>query len=145
MLLMNNQYQQLQYCACNMYRQSSRLITQAFEEAFREEGVKPSQFNVMSVLANTGPIPLTQLAQVLLLDRTGLTRNLKVMERNGWIQYEPCIDQRIKKVALSKKGFKKLDSTIPLWQQAQERVSKALGGLSELQKGLVALQDLGSD
>lgn len=139
---MSYEYSQLQDCACAMLRQSSRIITHYFEEAFREVGLTSSQFNVLSVLANTGPLPISQLAQRMLQDRTGLTRNLSIMEKKQWVRYEPCEDQRIKKAALTKAGYKKLDKAIPLWEAVQATVSKQLSGLEGLKSNLHALKKL---
>jgi DNA-binding MarR family transcriptional regulator len=124
----NRKYQQLTECSCNMMRKSARKITQFYENSLREAGIKPTQFAILASLANTGPIQLTQLADRLLLERTSLTRNLNILERNTWIDIQPGEeDSRQRVVSLSKSGYKQLDYAIPYWQKAQKAIAKDMG------------------
>ncbi len=124
----DNKYKQLTECSCNMFRESARKITQFYEGSLREVGIKPTQFSILAAIANTGPIQLTQLADRLLLERTSLTRNLNVLERNGWVQLqtgEEDLRQRV--VSLSKKGYEQLDQAIPYWKKAQKAIVNKMG------------------
>jgi len=130
-------YKQLTECSCNMMRKSARKITQFYENSLREADIKPTQFTILATLANTGPILLTQLADRLILERTGLTRNLNILERNAWIEIQPGEeDSRQRVISLSKKGYKQLDRTIPYWQKAQKSIAKDMGQdtITELRK-----------
>ena len=130
-------YKQLTECSCNMMRKSARKITQFYENSLREADIKPTQFTILATLANTGPILLTQLADRLILERTGLTRNLNILERNAWIEIQPGEDDsRQRVISLSKKGYKQLDRTIPYWQKAQKSIAKDMGQdtITELRK-----------
>ena len=111
-----------------MMRKSARKITQFYENSLREAGIKPTQFSILGALANTGPIQLTQLADRLLLERTSLTRNLNVLERNTWIDIQPGEeDSRQRVVSLTRNGYKQLDLAIPYWQKAQKSIAKDMG------------------
>ena len=121
-------YKQLSECSCNMMRKSARKITQFYENNLREAGIKPTQFSILATLANTGPIQLTQLADRLVLERTSLTRNLNVLERNTWIDIQPGEeDSRQRVVSLTRSGYKQLDCAIPYWQKAQKAIAKDMG------------------
>jgi len=121
-------YKQLSECSCNMMRKSARKITQFYENNLREAGIKPTQFSILATLANTGPIQLTQLANRLILERTSLTRNLNVLERNTWIDIQPGEeDSRQRVVSLTRNGYKQLDCAIPYWQKAQKAIVKDMG------------------
>lgn len=124
----DKKYKQLTECSCNMMRKSARKVTQFYENSLRDAGIKPTQFTILATLANTGPILLTQLADRLLLERTGLTRNLNILERNAWIKIQPGEeDSRQRVVSLSRKGYKQLDRAIPYWQKAQKVIAKDMG------------------
>ena len=124
----HRKYKQLTECSCNMMRKSARKITQYYENSLREAGIRPSQFTILATLANTGPLQLTRLADTLLLERTGLARNLNILERNEWIDIQPGEeDSRQRVVSLSKKGYKQLDLAIPYWQKAQSAIAKDMG------------------
>lgn len=121
-------YKQLSECSCNMMRKSARKITQFYENNLREASIKPTQFSILATLANTGPIQLTQLADRLVLERTSLTRNLNVLERNTWIDIQPGEeDSRQRVVSLTRNGYKQLDCAIPYWQKAQKAIAKDMG------------------
>jgi len=124
----DKKYRQLLECSCNMIRKSARKVTQFYESGLRESGIKPTQFTILAALANTGPVQLTQLADKLLLERTGLTRNLNVLERNGWVQLQTGVeDSRQRIVSLSKKGYEQLDHAIPHWKKAQKAITNEMG------------------
>lgn len=135
----DGKYRQLTECSCNMIRKSARKITQFYESGLREAGIKPTQFTILATLANTGPVQLTQLADRLLLERTGLTRNLNVLERNGWVQIQTGEeDSRKRVVSLSKKGYEQLDRAIPYWQKSQKAIANVMGqsAIARLRKNL---------
>ena len=135
----DKKYRQLTECSCNMLRKSARKITQFYENSLRESGIKPTQFTILATLANTGAIQLTQLAETLLLERTGLTRNLNILERNEWIEIRAGEeDSRQRIVSLSRKGYKQLDLAIPYWQKAQKAIAKEMGQdtMTELRSNL---------
>ena len=134
-----DKYSQLPDCSCNMIRRSARRITQFYEHSLRKAGIKPTQFTILAALANTGPVQLTQLADKLLLERTGLTRNLNVLERNGWISIQTgAEDSRQRVVSLTGEGYVQLDKAIPYWQKAQTKIASEMGQdrIMELQTSL---------
>lgn len=133
------EYSRFLGCSCNMIRRSCRKITQFYENSLREAGIKPTQLTILATLAILGPTQLTLLADKLVLERTGLTRNLSVLERNGWVQIETgSEDSRQRVVSLTKKGYAQLDHASPYWEKAQSAVSKELGPetMSELKTSL---------
>ena len=141
----DKKYRQLTECSCNMIRKSARKITQFYENSLREAGTKPTQFSILAALANTGPIQLTQLADRLLLERTSLTRNLNVLERNGWVQLQTGIeDSRQRVVSLSKKGYEQLDHAIPHWKKAQKAIANEMGQdtITRLRKTLSEMTEI---
>ena len=120
-------YTLLTQCNCFALRRSARITTQLYESYLRPIGIKPTQFTILAILANTGPIPLTTLADMAALERTGLTRNLKVIEKNGWIEtYADAKDKRIRLIKMTDSGMQKLNEAIPLWKQAQQIVEDKL-------------------
>lgn len=132
-------YQQLTDCTCSMVRRSARSITKYYDAALRDTGIKSTQFFILGTLANTGVLPLTKLAESTGLDRTGLTRNLNILERNGWVTIQAGEeDSRQRVVSLSDKGYEQLDYAIPYWEQAQNMINKEMGVMviSELQQTL---------
>jgi DNA-binding MarR family transcriptional regulator len=90
-------------------------------------GLRATQLGVMTTIANFGSVTINRLAQMLVMDRTTLTRNLKLLEKQGLIKTTPGEDRRTREVTLTDKGQQVLAQALPLWEKAQERVVKAFG------------------
>ena len=117
----------LQNCACFNIRKSARVITKHYDDSLQSLELKPTQFTILSVLSSVDAITVTDLADVMILDRTTLTRNLRPLEKQGMINTVAGEDRRTRMISLSKKGLNKLEKAIPLWKQAQIQVTEYLG------------------
>ncbi len=73
-----------------MLRRATRAVTAHYEAHFRGSGLRGTQFTMLSVLAQAGPLPMTRLADVLGVERTTLTRNLTVLARRGLVEWAGC-------------------------------------------------------
>ncbi|MEM1280634.1 MAG: MarR family winged helix-turn-helix transcriptional regulator [Cyanobacteria bacterium P01_H01_bin.152] len=114
-------------CAGLNFRKVSRVVTQHFDEILRPSGLLITQFTVLVALAKVRAIAVSKLSEILMMDRTTLTRNLKPMQREGWLEIEPGQDKRTRIVSLSPAGEVALARTLPLWRQAQMDVVDLLG------------------
>ena len=114
-------------CTCANLRKAARVVTQAYDAALQPIGLKATQLTVLATLANRGGMPLTRLAEALVMDRTTLTRNLKPLERQRQIRIEQEADQRVRKVALTEAGARILKEAQPFWAQAQSQIHRKLG------------------
>lgn len=125
-------------CACLHVRQASRAVTRFYDDALRPVGLRSTQFIVMSALRLVGPVGITSLADELVMDRTTVTRNVDLLEEEGWVRRETGEDARVREVRLTEEGERKLEEAYPRWRAAQERVEEALegGGFEQLLDGL---------
>lgn len=114
-------------CTGFALRRASRAITQTYNAALAPAGLKSTQFSVLGVAASAGPLPMTRMADILAMDRTTLTRNLKPLERAGWIEVSPGRDQRERVVQATDAGRRTLEMATPLWRRAQREMHAALG------------------
>jgi DNA-binding MarR family transcriptional regulator len=117
----------LSACTCANLRKAARMVTQAYDAALQAAGLKATQFTVLAVLVSRGDLPLTRLADALVMDRTTLTRNLKPLVRRGLIRIEQEDDRRVRNVSLTVKGRRVFEKARPRWEQAQARISATLG------------------
>jgi DNA-binding MarR family transcriptional regulator len=67
-------------------RRTAREITQRYDDALAESGVAVTQLPILVALGSKGDLPMTILAGKLSLDRTTLTRNLRILEIRGLVQ-----------------------------------------------------------
>src|SRR6266699_504023 len=82
-------------CACSALRHASRAMTQHYERHFRGSGLRATQFTILATLAQTGPRPISELSATLGLERTTLSRNLRLLENKKWVYAIAHHDQRI--------------------------------------------------
>ncbi len=115
-------------CACTILRQAARVATQHFDRALASSGLRISQLSVLSTLRHVGPKSINELAEIMVLDRTTLGRNLRPLERDGLIAVQSDRqDRRLRKLALTKKGEKAAIRAIDNWADAQTSFENALG------------------
>ncbi len=113
-------------CACLAIRQAARLVTQ-FYGVELGGSLEIPQFGLLSMLEKRPGCPQAGLARSLNLDKTTLSRNLKLMEKNGWIERAKSEDLRERGFHLTAEGKKLLHAARPKWKRAQERFHAAMG------------------
>ena len=124
-------------CACDQLRRVARGVTQVYDDAVLPSGLRITQLAIFVGLSTEGDLPLTVLADGLGLDRTTLTRNLKVLEDRGLIRtYQHADDARVRMVAMTLEGSRRLSAALKLWGEVQELVEARFG-----RDRLVALED----
>jgi len=114
-------------CACFNIRKVSRVVTQIYDEAMQEVGLRGTQFTIMSNIASYQSLTISVLAEKLVMDRTTLTRNLKPLEKQGLLVIIPGMDRRTRAVELTAAGHKVLATALPLWKQAQQKITRFMG------------------
>lgn len=121
--------QALQVCLCLHARKGARAITQLFDHALSPVGLKATQLSLLMVVNARTPIRVGDLAAALVTDSTTVSRTLKPLIVRKLVTLQPLPDdKRVKQVALTDDGKAILDHAMPLWQTAQTRVARHLGG-----------------
>ncbi|MCJ8314080.1 MAG: winged helix-turn-helix transcriptional regulator [Saccharospirillaceae bacterium] len=116
------------YCFNLAMRKSSRLITQFYEERLSTLDLKVGQFSILRATFFKGSTTNKELQDILVIDQTTLTRNLKPLIRDGYLQLQPDPeDGRIKNISLSKSGKKLYLKALPIWEQTQKEVLNKIG------------------
>jgi DNA-binding MarR family transcriptional regulator len=124
-------------CLCLASRQAARAITSAYDRKLRPHGIRITQFTILAMLMLRGPTVLGALAKGLGLERTTLTRNLALLDANGWVGIRTDdTDSRARIITVTKAGRSLVHKAYPGWRKAQEQVSGAFGkaGVDALHK-----------
>lgn len=114
-------------CAQASLRRAMRVVSQHYDAALKPAGLRATQFTLLAVLDGKGPMPVTRLADLLVVDRTTLTRNLKPLAAKGWIEIGTAKDERVRPVEITEKGRAVVARATPLWAATQEKVEAGLG------------------
>ncbi|MDX2215164.1 MAG: MarR family winged helix-turn-helix transcriptional regulator [Oculatellaceae cyanobacterium bins.114] len=108
-------------------RRASRILTQMYDAALRPTGLEMNQFTLLVAIHLFESVPITRLAQELFTDQTTMTRNVKLLEKQGLVAIAPGKDRRIKLVSLTTDGEAALEQTLPLWEQVQVDLMQQIG------------------
>lgn len=114
-------------CACANLRRAARSITRLYNHELRSEKIEVTQFTLLMALDWTGDISQGKLGRFLALDSTTLTRMLKPLNKQGWIQGQEGDDRRVRIIRLTTSGRAKLEHGLPHWKRAQARIEGTLG------------------
>ena len=122
-------------CACGNLRRATRVLTQYYDEALKPIKLRVTQFSVLANIARNGPLTVSQLAELMLMDQTTMTRNLSQLEKQNFIQRITGADQRTRVLMLTEAGQAVLENAYPYWKQAQAQLESGMG--PERLKGLL--------
>jgi DNA-binding MarR family transcriptional regulator len=114
-------------CLCTSLRQAALVVTEIYDEALEPSGLKITMFRLLRRIASAGGPTITELARIVDLDRSTLGRNLKVLERLGYVQMAGGQDERSKIVVLTARGRTRFEKALPLWERAQRSMQARLG------------------
>ncbi len=108
-------------------RMLNRMVTAIYDEALSEAGWKTSQFSLLVAVTNREESRPAELAKILQMDESTLSRNVERMCAKGWLRLEPDNDRRCHLIRITDKGLALIHEGYPAWQKAQEEVSRRLG------------------
>jgi DNA-binding MarR family transcriptional regulator len=118
-------------------RMLNRMVTAIYDETLSEAGLKTSQFNLLVAVTNREESRPAELAKILQMDESTLSRNVERMCAKGWLRLEPDNDRRSHLIRIADKGLALIHEGYPAWQNAQEEVSRHLGAGSVAASRLV--------
>lgn len=124
------------HCICTTLRQAAAQTTAHYDAALAPAGIKVTMFRLLRRIDAAKSISITELAQIVSLDRSTLGRNLRVLEKQTLVEIGTGDDGRARRVLLTDTGHEKLQEALPLWRQAQREFSQILAedGLSVLDR-----------
>ena len=114
-------------CIAVRLRLLNRVITSFYDDALRSLGLKVSQLNILIVTARLGLARPAQVCEILQLDVSTLSRNVKPLQAHGWLEVVPDEDARAQPFRLTAQGKRLIEKAIPAWEKAQQQASELLG------------------
>lgn len=132
------------HCLCLASQRAARALSRRFDERFRALGITSGQFSLLNALNRPAPPSIGSVADLLVMDRTSLTANLKPLQRDGLVSMEPDpSDRRIRRLVLTLAGKQALARAMPIWTELHGEIDKGLAsgavGGDVLRAGLAAL------
>src|SRR5579871_1386521 len=114
-------------CIAVRLRLLNRVITNFYDDALRPLGLKVSQLNILIVTAKLGLARPAQVCDILQLDVSTLSRNVKPLQEHGWLEVVPEEDARVQPFRLTSQGRRLIEKAVPAWEKAQRQATELLG------------------
>lgn len=111
-------------CHCLAARRRARELTRRYDANLRPHGLQSTQFSVLAALSQTGPTPLGEVADLLGLERTTLTRSANRLEDEGWVRDADTEDGRVRCLVLTPAGRRKVEEAYPAWKEVQDEIDR---------------------
>lgn len=129
-------------CLCLAAQRTARALARRFDDALRPVGLTSGQFSLLMSLNRPAPPTLSSVAELLAMDRTTLTANLKPLERRGLLTVsQNKKDRRSRLLHLNEAGRLLLEAALPVWIATHEQVDQQLAAFdsAEFRAALNAL------
>ena len=115
------------HCLCLHAQRAARALARRFDEALRPLGLTNGQFSLLMSLNQPAPPGLGRIADLLAMDRTTLTANLKPLERRGLLTVAVDEkDRRGRRLILTKAGRDLLVAALPIWKRTHAEIERPL-------------------
>jgi DNA-binding MarR family transcriptional regulator len=115
-------------CLCLHVRRAARAVARRFDDALRPLDLTNGQFSLMMSLNRPEPPKMRDVSNLLAMDRTTLTANLKPLERRGLVAVTPDEeDRRSRRLTLTPAGEALLAEAVPIWVRTEAEIEALLG------------------
>jgi len=128
-------------CLCLHLQRAARVVARRFDDVFRPLGITQGQFSLLMSLNRPEPPTMGSVADLLAMDRTTLTANLKPLERRGLVRIKvDGSDRRNRRLALTADGRALLAEATPIWKRHHAALERQLKRSADaLRADLIAL------
>ena len=133
-------------CVCFNLRRVTRVVTQFFDAEIRRYGIRPTQGSILASLMAKDSWNMAELSDWLGMERTTLVRNLRPLQRDGFVKVAGGGRGNRVELTITTKGRNQVEKLTPAWKSAQSAVVKTLGEkrwsaiLSDLEAAALALE-----
>jgi DNA-binding MarR family transcriptional regulator len=114
-------------CVAFNFRKTARALTKAYDVVLQPSGLRSAQFVALVWIAKLQPVSIGDLANVLGVDPSTLSRGLRLMQKQRLLTVSGRSAMRQRFVTLSAQGTRKLDDAVLLWQHLQEHLLAFIG------------------
>lgn len=113
-------------CTCYALRKLTRTVTRLYDQHLSMAGIKATQFGLLRAVESEA-LPISRLAELIAMERTTLTRNLRPLQEAGWVELGAAKDARLRVVKITPLGRDKIREAKAAWRGAQSALEQALG------------------
>jgi DNA-binding MarR family transcriptional regulator len=114
-------------CLCLHLQRAARAVARRFDAALRPLGLTSGQFSLLMSLNRPESASIRNVSNLLAMDRTTLTANLKPLERRGLVTVRADdADKRTRRLTLTPAGRALLSAAVPVWRRTHSEIEPLL-------------------
>ena len=131
-------------CYCMTINRAGNAIMDFYDTSLTNVGITAKQYSLLLRLSRLEVANIVELAEYVNLERSTVTRNLKILISNGWICDIAEKNKRGHKYIVTEKGKKQIEKPKFYWDKCQKEIKELLGEerIQNLMESLYILQDL---
>jgi|TARA_R110002012_G_scaffold32232_6_gene95519 DNA-binding MarR family transcriptional regulator len=114
-------------CLVLKSRKAARAITRRYNVLLKPYGLQCTQASLLFCIARGGFQSISNLARQLGLERSALTRNLAVLQRDGMIAPDQTGQGKTQVFSLTVQGAEKVRQIVPVWEKLQSTTYREIG------------------
>jgi TetR/AcrR family transcriptional repressor of nem operon len=131
-------------CSATLLRKASRRLSSLYDSALESTGLNSTQFALLVEInrRRDAPPTLTELAEAMVMDRSGLSHGLQTLQRDGLVELVPgSLDQRSRTVTLTAMGQVRREAAAAFWDRAESHFASTMeeSEASALRRRLIAI------
>ncbi|MBD8032368.1 MarR family transcriptional regulator [Solibacillus sp. Sa1YVA6] len=122
----------------HMFFQQNRYLVNKLNEVLKPHGLFSSQWTILFLLHQDGPMSLTAIWKYLNVEAPTVTRTVNRLETLGWVERQYGMDKREKIISLTKKGLEQFPPIAASVRSFEQEIEKKLSQQDqELLKGIL--------
>ena len=133
---------QARSCVGARVRRTSRALTSFYNDRVKAAGIRITQWPILAALRAAGALTITELADAVGTDQSTISRNIRPLVRDGFVDLSEETDGRKRHARLTPRGVAKFNEAYPLWKAAQDEVLALVGkDWERIRETLASLED----
>lgn len=116
-------------CFCTNLRLATRKLSARYDAALEPFGINTAQYFLLRTIGEHRAVSLTELSQLVELERSTVSRNVRVVERMELVETSRSdADQRETLVSLTAAGIELMARALLAWEECQRTFVARMGG-----------------
>lgn len=130
-------------CYCINLKRATNSLCKFYDKKMESAGLTASQFSLINDIRLLDTCSKAELSEYAKLDKSTITRNLKILRDKGYIQDLSTNESRESQVTLTELGLEKIEDGNVAWKEAQDHIKEMIGSenIVQLKKILEVIEN----
>ncbi len=119
-----------QHCINAKIRRLHRMLDAVYQSKIKPFGLRGSMLSILFIIGKNKGVNQKTIADLLVLDQSTMSRDLKKLVAKGWVAIHKGADPRHSELEITRKGYQLLEEVTPVWEQTHREVEALIGQFS---------------